>query len=130
MKFAVTHRKQPLESVIPMINVVFLLLIFFLMSARMSPPEPVEVTPPQSSADDPADLDAVLYVGADGVAAYRDARDAEALTAYAAALCGGDCDGAAATLRADTGAPAVKIAALLTQLAGLGIADVELVTQP
>ncbi len=32
------------DNLLPMINVVFLLLIFFLISAEMTPPEPFEVS--------------------------------------------------------------------------------------
>ncbi|MBV7407695.1 biopolymer transporter ExbD [Maritimibacter sp. DP1N21-5] len=42
----VAARKEPAENVIPMINVVFLLLVFFLITARITPPPPVEVAVP------------------------------------------------------------------------------------
>ncbi|MGB1619323.1 MAG: biopolymer transporter ExbD, partial [Flavobacteriales bacterium] len=36
-----------------MTDLVFLLLIFFLMTSRLAPPDPFEVTPPQAeTADD------------------------------------------------------------------------------
>ncbi|WP_322867174.1 biopolymer transporter ExbD [Aquicoccus sp. G2-2] len=37
------------EAILPMINVVFLLLIFFLMTAELAPPEPVAVAPRKPS---------------------------------------------------------------------------------
>ena len=38
--------RRPRESAVPMINIVFLLLIFFLMTATIAPPAPFAVTPP------------------------------------------------------------------------------------
>jgi biopolymer transport protein ExbD len=61
---------RPREAVVPMINVVFLLLIFFLMTAVIAPPEPFAVDVPQSEGDDPAGTPAALYVGADGALAW------------------------------------------------------------
>ena len=39
------------DNLLPMINVVFLLLIFFLISAEMTPPEPFEVSSPRGASD-------------------------------------------------------------------------------
>ena len=53
MEFAPASRPHtPRESVVPMINVVFLLLIFFLMTAQITAPTPVEVTPPSVTLAD------------------------------------------------------------------------------
>jgi len=41
MEFARPRHRRPLEPIVPMINVVFLLLIFFLMSAQIRTPRPV-----------------------------------------------------------------------------------------
>lgn len=46
MDFAPPKRRPRAESIVPMINVVFLLLIFFLMTAQIAPPDPFEVAPP------------------------------------------------------------------------------------
>ena len=34
------------RAIVPMINVVFLLLVFFLMTASLTPPPPREITAP------------------------------------------------------------------------------------
>ena len=51
MRFASPPRRSPPESVVPMINVVFLLLIFFLISAQISPPDPFETRLPVAQSD-------------------------------------------------------------------------------
>ena len=56
MQFPDPPRRKPPESIVPMINVVFLLLIFFLMTAQIAPPDPFEINPPDSAqAGDPAE---------------------------------------------------------------------------
>ena len=138
MSFADPPRKPPAESIVPMINVVFLLLIFFLMTAQIAPPEPIAVDPPEASSEDQAEADISLYLGPDGTLAFRDAEgDEAALRALELAridLCGdGGCDGAKLPpliLRADAGAPAPQVAKLLPRLAEIGFTDIQLITVP
>ncbi|MGE4327958.1 MAG: ExbD/TolR family protein [Pseudodonghicola sp.] len=138
MTFADPPRKAPMESIVPMINVVFLLLIFFLMTAEIAPPEPIPVEPPQANSEDQAEAALTLYLGPEGSLAFRDAEGDEAalqaLELARIALCGdGGCSGMTLpplVLRADAKAPAKAIASLLPQLAEIGFADVQLVTVP
>ncbi|WP_331000261.1 biopolymer transporter ExbD [Pseudosulfitobacter pseudonitzschiae] len=116
-----TPPRRPAENIVPMINVVFLLLIFFLMSAQIAPPDPIDVTVPDSTSEAaPLDPDA-LYVGADGMLAYGGATGDAAL----AALSGHQ---GVLPLRADAALPATKLAALLPKLAAAGVDGVELIT--
>ena len=59
-------RRPRAENIVPMINVAFLLLIFFLMTAVIAPSDPVPIDPPKAAgtADEPED--ATLFVEADG----------------------------------------------------------------
>ncbi len=116
-------RRPARESVVPMINVVFLLLIFFLMTAQITPPEPFEVNPPESSAEAPADGRHILFVAADGGLALGDLRD----DAVFAGL--GDLgENEALMVRADKAVEAGRIAALLPRLAAQGVRRVKLVS--
>jgi len=108
-------RRRP-ESIVPMINVVFLLLIFFLMSAQIAPPDPVEVSPPAAPQDAAIGAGVTLFVGADGVVAFRDLRGEAALDAALAAAGDGD----PFHLRADAGVPAARVAALVARIAAAG----------
>ncbi|MGI9394136.1 MAG: ExbD/TolR family protein [Boseongicola sp.] len=49
-----------------MINVAFLLLIFFLMSSVIAPPAPVDIAPPSTSESSSAVDGARLFIDADG----------------------------------------------------------------
>ncbi len=62
-------RKQEEESdtILPLINVVFLLLIFFIMTGALHAVDYFNVNPPSSSSEFQASLDdTVILVGADG----------------------------------------------------------------
>lgn len=59
-------RRQRGESIVPMINVVFLLLVFFLMTSQLTAPEPFEVRPPQAATQTQAEAEPVLFVSRDG----------------------------------------------------------------
>ncbi len=54
------------DNLIPMINVVFLLLIFFMVAGTLRDPSPVETEPPDSSAERQIDADTRIYLTADG----------------------------------------------------------------
>lgn len=134
MDFASPPRRRPQETLLPMINVVFLLLIFFLISARMTPPEPFAVTPPQAQADAEAQGAFTLFIAADGILGYRDALGDAALDALSAArtdhCARTDCaaDPPRLTLRADTALPAPRLAQLLPRLVPLDFAKIDLIT--
>ncbi|MBN9887435.1 ExbD/TolR family protein [Salipiger abyssi] len=113
------RRPRP-EPVVPMINVVFLLLIFFLMTASLTPPAPFDVAAPEApGTPDEAQRD-TLYLSADGQLAYGDQRGAPALEAAAAA--------GPVRLAADARLPAAELASILAHLSAQGAPEVQLVT--
>lgn len=139
MDFRDPPRRLPLEPLLPMINVVFLLLIFFLMAAQLRPPEAFEVTPPsaRAAAQDRAEAQGefTLLMSADGLAGYRDSTGEAALTALAAArdahCAAQECDAQPPrlTLRADARLSASALALMLPRLQALGFARIELVAR-
>ncbi|UTW58792.1 biopolymer transporter ExbD [Kordiimonas sp. SCSIO 12603] len=61
------------ENVIPLINVVFLLLIFFMIAGQISRPEMLDVMAPSVQAEaDIAGMEDRLLVNADGKVALSD----------------------------------------------------------
>src|SRR5690606_8364618 len=84
MNFEPPPRPPQAESVVPMINVVFLLLIFFLMSAQLTPPDPFGVEPPVSAEGEPSAPPLILPVSAAGVVAFGEAEGEAALVARGA----------------------------------------------
>ena len=124
MDFTTPRRRRPSESIVPMINVVFLLLIFFLMSAQITPPDPFEVTPPAAEAEAVDGGQVVLFLGPDGAVGFADLAGAAAVSA-AAAEAGSS---APVYLRADREAPAPDLAGLLADLGAAGGSDMRLIT--
>ena len=130
--FAITSgrpRRGPADTFVPMINIVFLLLIFFMLSATIAPPDPFDMLLPQADGAEngAATGGSVLYVAADGGLVYGGLRD----DAARADLSRRDADAGPLILRADAGLDGTAFAALLAQLAALGVTDVTVtVRQP
>lgn len=110
-------RRRLAEPVVPMINVGFLLLIFFLIAAQIAPSAPFPVTPPEGAAET-AEVRSILFVGSDGALAFGGLRDE---AAFAAASAEGSLQ-----ISADRALDGAALAALLTRLAGAGVIDIQL----
>lgn len=118
---AAKPRSSQDRAIVPMINVVFLLLIFFLMSATLSPPEPFPITPPTAEGAQADPAPGTLYISATGDLAFDGALD-EAVWPLIGAHSG------PLPIRADAGLPATDLAALLPRLTEAGITDIRLLT--
>ncbi|MFN4102612.1 MAG: biopolymer transporter ExbD [Pararhodobacter sp.] len=95
-----------------MINVVFLLLIFFLLTAQIAPSTPFPLAPPDSGQSDiPAEARDVLFISATGELAWNEARDDAVWSAIAAAA-----PDRPVEIRADSATPAASLAAHLKRL--------------
>lgn len=136
MNFSDPPRRAPADTLLPMINVVFLLLIFFLMSAQLKSPEPFDLLPPEAVDAAEARGDFALFLSAEGLPGYRDQTADAAIAALAAARAAHcavtDCIATPPRLsvRADARVAATTLAALLPRLQTLGFAQMELLTRP
>ncbi|WP_111558131.1 biopolymer transporter ExbD [Paracoccus sediminilitoris] len=122
MHIDMPRRRPRGESIIPMINVVFLLLIFFLLTAQISPSTPFPVTPPDSRSDLRTQAQDVLYVSATGELAWNEARGEDVWPLIAART-----DTLPVQIRADAATPALSLAAYLKQLRQVTDAGAQLV---
>jgi len=78
MHFPDRRPDQSEERILPLINVVFLLLIFFMLAGSLSVTEPFEVQPPDSRSEGAHDPDGLtILMSTDG----RLALDGETLAA-------------------------------------------------
>ena len=126
MDFSSPPKRPRGESIVPMINVVFLLLIFFLMTSHLAKPEPFEVALPEAASEREPEAELVLYADKDGQLAYEDLRGDAAIAALATTV---DAE-VPVLLRADGAVKAVAVAHLLRRLAEAGLSRVELVVAP
>lgn len=116
-------RRPARESIVPMINVVFLLLIFFLMTSRLADPEPFDVSPPEADLETEAQAEPVLFVDATGRMHFDGHEGPDAL-AHLSSL---SADAPIVQLRADAKLEAKALAAILRNLAEAGLSRAELV---
>lgn len=122
------ERRARGAAILPLINVVFLLLMFIVLAGVIRSPDPFTLTPPQAAEgqqSDAADPDATLYVSQSGEIRFRDATsEADALVEIARLAAAGEL--AALTLRADAAVPAPRIVKLVEALRLTGITQVQL----
>ncbi|MDR5651057.1 ExbD/TolR family protein [Ruixingdingia sedimenti] len=130
------ERNDVADYLLPLIDVVFFLLVFFMVATRLMAPPPFKVDPAVSEAQDELFGDFTLYVDAQGQFGYRDAMGPEALAVLAGArveyCMDADCEGDPPRLavKADHALPATQLAALLPGLGQAGFRRVELVALP
>lgn len=131
MKLRRPPPRQPYETVVAMIDVVFFLLVFFMLIGRMDATSPFEVLPPLGATG--ADLPAggtLIAVGADGARAL----DGEAMApdAVLQALAPRLAEDPELPLRiqAHQAAALGVVLPLLAQLEAMGARDVALIVTP
>ena len=124
MNFAPPPRRcAPAENFVPMINVVFLLLIFFLMSAQITRPPPIDLARPDSASPKVPEGSTTLFVASDGTAYFNGLQGPAALIAIA------QLQPEDLRIEADRSSDASQFASLLARLRTAGIGDIDLVTQ-
>ncbi|SFO42360.1 outer membrane transport energization protein ExbD [Roseovarius lutimaris] len=125
MDFSHPTRRRQSEPALPMINVVFLLLIFFLMSAQIVAPPPIDVTPPVVQRGDAAQDGLRLHMSAEGALALDDLRDADVWDRFAEVQTPSE---ATVLIRADAALPAAQLASVLARISALGFEHIQLAT--
>lgn len=122
------ERRARGAAILPLINVVFLLLMFIVLAGVVRSPDPFTLSPPQATEGQQADAtdpEATLYVAQSGEIRFRGVTsEADAFVAIARLAAAGELD--ALTLRADANVPAPRIVKLVEALRLTGITQVQL----
>ena len=123
------HRRHGEDNLIPLINIVFLLLIFFMVMGKLAPADAFKVHPPQSESEalsDPKQITLLVSVenqlAIDGVITSPNdltARIAERLKIDQTI---------SIALKADAGLPAKYLLSVLNDLRGAGVEKLTLLT--
>lgn len=131
MHFQSPRPRNDEERILPLINVVFLLLIFFMLAGRLAASDPFEIAPPKSQSEGPAERQELLVlVGADGrLALGNEVMEAEALKAAVADRMQ-SAEGVAVRLKADSNAAAIEVVAVMELLRDAGVEKLKLLTVP
>ncbi|MEZ5756557.1 MAG: biopolymer transporter ExbD [Paracoccaceae bacterium] len=130
MRLAPPRTRRRSDPLLPMIDVVFFLIVFYMIVSSFAEPEPFPIAPPQSASAAPVEGELALFLGPDGTVAIAGATGpitGDAALAELAARCAAPGCGPL-RLHADAAAPASALAALLPRLAAAGHADIRLVT--
>lgn len=130
LRTAARRPKDDDQRILPLINVVFLLLIFFMIVGHLAAADPFHIEPPTSiSETEPGGQDHIILVGADGRVAFDGAVMDDA--ALMAALTGTEAgEQGQFRLKADGGADAVRLVEIMEMMRGAGIEKVHLLTVP
>lgn len=125
-------RRRPVDEdqrILPLINVVFLLLIFFMVAGQLSKTDPVQIEPPVSDNDTAAENDPLqVFVTADGrVQLGADPVAVSELASRIRAL-PGDAARGRVHLKADGQADTALVLAALQEIRAAGAETVRLMT--
>jgi biopolymer transport protein ExbD len=113
------------DRILPLINVVFLLLIFFMVAGRLAVADPFRVEPPRSANGVGADRGpAVVLIGADG----RLALDGASVETGALAAAVAELRPEAVRVKADGAASAGLVVGVLRTLREAGVRQTQLLT--
>ena len=117
------------ERILPLINVVFLLLIFFMVAGALSKPDPFELSAPTSRSDGVAgDHDLVIHMGTEGRLALDGRMMAEDALIEAVADRFATEETVRVRVKADGGMQAAQAIRLMQRLRGVGVKQVKLLT--
>lgn len=121
------RHSNPEDNVLPLINVVFLLLIFFMLAGALVQEPPFSVTPPETRHTASGEPDAqYLAIAADGRLAYNG--DIIEESELATHLAERSESGAPLQVRADTELEADRLTRLLAALREANVAEIRLLT--
>jgi biopolymer transport protein ExbD len=131
MRLARAPRRTPPETIIPLIDVVFFLLVFFMLIGRMDATAPFEVTPAVAvTGSNMPGGGITLAVGETGALALDGAAmEAEALIAGLSDLLAAD-RARLVRINAHRRAPLSDVLPLVARIEALGARDVVLVVTP
>jgi biopolymer transport protein ExbD len=131
MHFPEPRPRNDEERILPLINVVFLLLIFFMLAGRLAASDPFQISPPASDSEGPAARhEFVVLVGADGRLALDNREiQAEALQDAVAERMAANRD-AKVRLKADGEAAANDVVGVMELLRDAGVERLKLLTVP
>lgn len=129
MKLASTRENRPTDNILPMINIVFLLLIFFMLAGALQSADIFEIDPLSSArgSDDQPDP-ATILVSADGRLGLGSQELGQDALLQEIARRMADNPEMTVRVKADEDAPAVEFVRLMEGLRGIGVKELKLLT--
>jgi biopolymer transport protein ExbD len=129
MRLPFPEPKEEPDTVLPLINVVFLLLIFFIMTGALTAVDYFNVNPPSSSSEIQGSLDdTIILVGSDGRIAIgnKEMDGADMQLAILDRLAANS--GAVVRIKADGRVDAARVVEIMELIEAVGVGRVLLLT--
>ncbi|MGF1609917.1 MAG: ExbD/TolR family protein [Kiloniellales bacterium] len=131
MRFQPPRPKSHEERILPLVNVVFLLLIFFMLAGRLAASDPFRIEPPRSTSEGLVEpQETLVLVGADGRLALDGATIDEAALKAAVAERMSSETPPRVRLKADGQAEATRVVTVMELLREAGVERLKLLTVP
>lgn len=131
MRFARLRAKNDDDRILPLINVVFLLLIFFMLAGRIAAVDPFNIAPPNSASEGKVEShDLVVLLGADGRLALNGEEMDEATLVRRIEAVLRDGNAGPLRLKADGTVEATTVVAVMELLRDAGASSLHLLTVP
>ena len=130
MKFAVSRRPNPTIDVTPMIDIVYQLVLFFMVSTTFVSAPGIEIELPKSSSTAMVEdkLDINIWVSADGAVLVNDvAVTADSLAALLKKEASRD-ESALVIIKADTGVSHGRVVLVMDQVKAAGLSRLAIAT--
>lgn len=123
-------KRRALISLTPLIDVVFILLIFFMLAGELAATDPFEVEPPSSTNENEiSERDLVVLIGADGTLAVGDqVIDRRVLKEAVTAQLAEEAP-RSVWLKADGEADSTEVIAVMETLRAAGVERLKIVTR-
>jgi biopolymer transport protein ExbD len=119
------------ERVLPLINVVFLLLIFFMLAGQLASADPFRIEPPRSQSEGAGEsAELTVLVGAEGQLALDGRELAAEVLQSAVAERLEAAPGTSVRMKADGAAEATQVVAVMERLRAAGVERLKLLTVP
>lgn len=132
MRMPEPSRREQGENVIPLINIVFLLLIFFMLAGTLTRPDLFNVEPPETVRGMETDVpdEGLILMGGDGRLAFDDEElSLERLGAQLSEWLAEDPE-RRLVLKADASVPASRLLDVMDVLREAGVDRLTLLTNP
>ncbi len=129
MQLPIRKQEEEADTILPLINVVFLLLIFFIMTGAMHAVDYFNVNPPSSSSEIQGSLDdTVILVSSDGRIAIdnKEVDEADLQLSILDKLAANA--GAVVRIKADGRADAARVVEIMELIEAVGVGRVMLLT--
>lgn len=129
MEFGERRRESRAIDLVPLINIVFLLLIFFMLTSTLVTPDAFDVALPESKQGQPAEPQpVVILIGGDGSLALDNEPVSLSELEPALAAARAEDPGATLLIKADAQATTADVAAVLRRARAAGVERVGLAT--